>query len=147
MENNLLVRLPGQTWLDTRRSQLIKAVRPEPSPIHPEIFQHGVVETLPRIGESKGPRFAGSASEYAGWIKTFVARISLADIRESEWLNSPEENSNKTLKVIEEEATKKVINVSLATVENTQPIGTSIGSQHEANYFLELPGSSEYSIE
>jgi len=41
---------------------------------------------------------------------------------ESEWPNSPEHNTNETQEKIEEEETKRTVNVSLAVAEITQPI-------------------------
>jgi hypothetical protein len=41
---------------------------------------------------------------------------------ESEWPDSPENNSNEAQEKIEEDETKKTVNVSLAAVEIAQPI-------------------------
>ncbi len=122
MENKLLVRLPRHTWMDTRGSQPLEAVRAEPSIIYPKIFKHRLVETLPRIGESSRHRFAGSASACTGWIKTLVARTSLFHRRRKRIAEFSRKTPTKPKRKFGKREKEDWMNVSLAAVEITQPI-------------------------
>ena len=76
------------------------------------------MEALSWGGESSRPRLPGSASSSTGRVTAVVEWSNLVEKGEDEWPNSPQEERNETQQEIEQEATGKVVNVSLAVAVN-----------------------------
>ena len=89
LENYLMVRFLGCSWMDKRRAKSLATVRKKSSGDHSKRFQEGEMETLPRAPESSWSCHAGSASATASELKVMVERTRMAKVRRREmaWIS------------------------------------------------------------
>ena len=78
MENYILVRFLGCSWMDKRRDESLAVFRKKPSGDHSKRIQEGVVDTLSRAAESGQFCLAGSASASASELTAMVEWTGMA---------------------------------------------------------------------